>query len=135
MKNCSISFKVIAVTCIIIACFCFIACRPEQRVLLVQEESFFSDYEIKDGRVILTCYLTFYNPYSSEVKVNVYGDFSKDVENGLLKSSELIGHCDGEEILVLSPEKTSIYVTFIGDYGGVPQKHNRELPDIEVILT
>lgn len=134
MNSCSQFFRDVAALCIIIVCCCFIACRPEQRVLLVQEESFFSDYEIKGERVVLTCYLTFYNPYSSEVKVNVYGDFSKDVETGLLKGSELIGLCDGEEIIVLSPGETSIYVTFIGDYDGVPQKYNRKLPDIDVKL-
>lgn len=134
MNSCSRLFRAVAALCIIIVCCCFIACRPEQRVLLVQEESFFSDYEIQGESVVLTCYLTFYNPYSSEVKVNVYGDFSKDVETGLLKDSELIGFYDGEEIIVLSSGETSIYVTFIGDYDGVPQKFNRNLPDIDVKL-
>lgn len=134
MNSCSRLFRAVAALCIIIVCCCFIACRPEQRVLLVQEESFFSDYEIQGGSVVLTYYLTFYNPYSSEVKVNVYGDFSKDVETGLLKDSELIGFYDGEEIIVLSSGETSIYVTFIGDYDGVPQKFNRNLPDIDVKL-
>lgn len=134
MNSCSRLFRAVAALCIIIVCCCFIACRPEQRVLLVQEESFFSDYEIQGGSIVLTYYLTFYNPYSSEVKVNVYGDFSKDVETGLLKDSELIGFYDGEEIIVLSSGETSIYVTFIGDYDGVPQKFNRNLPDIDVKL-
>lgn len=134
MNSCSRLFRAVAALCIIIVCCCFIACRPEQRVLLVQEESFFSDYEIQGGSVVLTYYLTFYSPYSSEVKVNVYGDFSKDVETGLLKDSELIGFYDGEEIIVLSSGETSIYVTFIGDYDGVPQKFNRNLPDIDVKL-
>lgn len=134
MNSCSRLFRAVAALCIIIVCCCFIACRPEQRVLLVQEELFFSDYEIQGGSVVLTYYLTFYNPYSSEVKVNVYGDFSKDVETGLLKDSELIGFYDGEEIIVLSSGETSIYVTFIGDYDGVPQKFNRNLPDIDVKL-
>ena len=134
MNSCSQLFRAVAALCIIIVCCCFIACRPEQRVLLVQEESFFSDYEIQGGSVVLTCYLTFYNPYSSEVKVNVYGDFSKEVKTGLLNDSELIGYYDGEEIIVLSPGETSIYVTFIGDYNGVPQKFNRNLPDIDVKL-
>lgn len=127
-------FRAIAVPCIVIACCCFIACRPEQRILLVQEESFFSGYERKGESVTLTCYLTFYNPYSSAVEVNVYGNFLQDVEQGLLKEAALIGLCDGEEILVLSPGKTGVYVTFAGDYGGIPQRYNRELPDIDVQL-
>ena len=127
-------FRAIAVPCIAIACCCLIACRPEQRVQLVQEESFFSGYERKGETVTLTCYLTFDNPYSSAIEVNVYGDFSQDVEHGLLKEAVLIGLCDGEELLVLAPGKTGVYVTFAGEYGGMPQRYNRELPGIDVQL-
>ena len=122
-------------TVIIIGLFFSSCTTKKDSVRIVNEESFFSDFFIEDNKVYIKCELVIENLSSNEVKVEFVGNFEKDYENGLLKTSQLSGFKEDKSTKVfnLPQGRSRLEVYFIGEHAGNQQKYDRRLPPIEVI--
>ena len=108
----------------------------EQNVTVVESGSYFDGFEVKGGEVIFNCRLTLRNTHDRTVKFYIRArsdeDAGKLLEDGALK---VVGG-DGEETAFTLPpltEEKQRAVTFTGKFGGVEQKQNRLLPEIEIV--
>jgi hypothetical protein len=132
---------------------------------LVEEESFFSDFAIQKGavygaddaeldQVIFFCYLCVQNPGTETLPVMISGDFSDDVEGGLVTERELQAHFLTKEanleefwnkiegtvsmmpmdngLILLEPGENRFWVTFYAPHGESDTKQNRLLPPIRI---
>lgn len=110
--------------------------RQKNDVILIEEESFFLDYEIIDDEVWLRCRVTLCNAGNEDRTVKLRADFSEDVKTGLLKDGTLYASdISGTECVcaVGAGETETVEVVFIGEFGGTNQKHDRLLPEIQVV--
>lgn len=111
----------------------------ENTVLLVREESYFSDFSISEetNQVDFICWLTFTNPHKQDVSFTLAADFCREQQVGLIVENDLTGENTetGEVIFNIAGEsKASFWVRFVGTFGGNAQKSDRNLPDdIEAI--
>ncbi len=58
---------------------------------LVEEESFLSSFEVVGKDVFFYCHVTIKNPSLEEKRIYILGDFSEDVNGGLIIESEILG--------------------------------------------
>lgn len=108
----------------------------EQCLSIDEENSFFTDCEVKNGKVYLYCEVSVSNTFEDEKKVSIIGDF-RDDEGKLLSESELTAYNaeDSSEIFTVSGESEENFsIVFIGDFAGVNQKHDRLLPKMEIVI-
>ena len=106
-------------------------------ISIVKDKSFFSDYCVEDGIVRIKCYITIRNTYNHEVMYKLVAKSQVDYEQGLLSESTLFAMDDGGNCLqytIPPSSEKSFYVLFSGEYGGTNKKHDRLLPDIEIIV-
>ena len=127
---------------------------------VVKEESFFSDFAVRNDRVYFLCYLTLRNPSEGAIAVQLTGDFAEDVKGGLLTKRELrscqvedslaqsfqnlsgeeleaatfwtYAEYQGADVFLVPPGGKSFWVLFIGEHGTAESKQNRLLPPITV---
>ena len=108
------------------------AALQKEAISLIEEDSFFSDFEVKDGLVFIKCYLAIQNNSASDLAFTVSADFAKDVRIGLLKDPVLYV-CDSQnqvQVLYLKAGETEEFeCIFVGAHGGSTQKTDRNLPD------
>lgn len=125
--------KRMSFVCILLCCLIgFAACAPENKISLLQDESFFSDFEIKDGTVFIECMLIIENKSDKDCTFTISADFEKDVKVRLLKESVLYVRDEkGEKQKFTLPAhaKQPFTCIFSGEFGGVNQKADRLLPD------
>lgn len=128
------------------------------RPSLIEEESFFSDYVVRNNRVYFLCHLNIRNPSDKPVAVRITGDFSEDVKSGLLKNTELrscrieepltegfqslsaeeleatafwtYDTYQGADVFPIPPGGRSFWVLFVGEHGTADVKQNRLLPPL-----
>jgi hypothetical protein len=154
-------FSIIAVVCsILVLTSCTSEQQNEDSQLLKidQTTSWFDDFKVKDNMVYIYCYVTIENRTASDVEFHLIGDFKDDKENGLLMTRRISGTefkiestevqsalnkevTEMEETRILSADNVlflnagateSFNVVFIGEFGGVHEKMNRLLPDLEI---
>ena len=56
---------------------------------LAEEDSFFSEFTVREDKVFFLCYLCIVNPSDETLPVTITGDFSADYEAGLVTEQEL----------------------------------------------
>ena len=104
----------------------------QEIILLNKDDSYFMDFTVNENLVYIECYLIVTNTGQDELEYSISADFTKDVRTGLLKESVLYA-CDeqtNKQIFILQPGATEkFYCTFIGEYAGIYQKHDRNLPE------
>ena len=99
-------------------------------VVLIKSESYYSDFEVTNDTVNITCHVTLKNNLDKEQTITLSAEFPDDVGT-LLKSSPI----ESEHDITLMPRaKESYEVTFVGEFAGVNQKHDRLLPTINIVL-
>lgn len=124
---------------------------------LVEEESFFSDFEVVDDHVCFLCRLTVRNPSEAPLPVKISGDFSADAKSGLILGQGLPAlRLDGETgadflaldaaeqeailgdrsrlLFLLQPGDNTFWVVFSGLHGEASVKQDRLLPQIHFSL-
>ena len=104
-------------------------------VIVIASESFYSDFEVKGDSVYIYCTLSLRNCSSQDVTFQIKGCFDNDVKGHLLTERVLFAHDDALETVFFlrANEKKEFDVCFTGQYGGRPVKHDRMLPEIEII--
>lgn len=123
---------------LIIACIVLWICivsRNKQSVYINEKKSYLSDFSIVGDEVQIVCYLTICNTYDTDKIILVKGDFSNEVENGLI-SDEILYAIDSDknkcQYMLQPKEEKSFYVTFIGKFAGTDQMTSRQLPLISI---
>ena len=129
--KCKSIILLLSIMCTIL---CLCSCQ-QKNVHINKEKSFFSDYKVEDGKVYIYCSLVIENPTEAEINVALQACFSDDVKNGLLQESMVDGYLiDGEtKTFQLKNGENQLDIVFIGLHAGGKQKHDRTLPDIEII--
>lgn len=138
MRSLRIIQVILAIT--LLCCACLYGCceNPSNPpVRIVQESSFFSDFFVNEDSVQINCVLCLNNTTSEPLYVKISGDFTEDVQLGLLQEKTLYAVIPDEEqtsMIYVLPGEQTIEVAFIGTFGGVLQKTNRLLPDLKVLI-
>ena len=123
--------SVLFVLCVVLSLF---SCQAKE-IELNEEKSYFSDFKIENDKVYIYCTLFIENKSDAEKVISLNASFEKDVENGLLKEA-LISGCSLDEStqkFQLQKGENQLDVVFIGEYAGADKKHDRLLPEIEII--
>ena len=122
---------------------------------LVEEESFFSDFEVVDDHVYFLCRLTVRNPSETPLPVKISGDFSADAGSGLIlgqglpalrldggtgadflaldaAEQETVVRDRSRLLFLLQPGDNVFWVVFSGLHGESSVKQDRLLPKIHL---
>lgn len=126
-------YKLFIFPLVMIMIFGLCSCQKKE-IRIDTEESFYSNFEVKDEKVLIYCTILIKNPTNAEANITLSANFDKDVKLGLLKESSLDGYQPDLETKTFKLIKGDnwIDVVFIGDYAGKYQKHDRLLPDIQM---
>ncbi len=111
------------------------SCNTTDEICVDKERSYFSGFEIERDRVYVKCYVTLVNTYDIEKTVTLSAKLPEDVAGGLVKNEEIKAlNEEGEEmVFVLPPNASKAFdVVFVGEYSGTDQKHDRNLPEINI---
>lgn len=102
------------------------------KMFIINEESFFSDFYVKDDKVYLECEMSINSPRDCDIQLQ--GTFVRD-EGKLLKNATVFAYDieNGSNSFHIVCGTNRFRVVFIGDYGGTPQKFDRLLPEIKLI--
>lgn len=129
-----ISLLMIAVA-VIVTCYLIIFIRS--KVVVIDDESFFDEFEVIDNEVHIYCVVSLKNNSSESKKVKLLGNFQEEVDIGLLKEDNLEAYFmeDASSTIVIDGNSTIKYikVEFVGEYAGKAIMRNRLLPQIKVI--
>ena len=126
--------KIIVIMLIISSIIMLPSCeKPQQEVLgLDQENSCFMGFEVENNFVYLECWLYITNMRNKDLEFTISADFTEDVELGLLKNPILYA-CDelnNKQIFTIKAGAAENFkCTFVGEYAGVYQRHDRMLPE------
>ena len=106
-------------------------------VVLRKEGSWFSNYEVAGDEVHFNCILRLQNTTNQAQAISIYGKFDEDAKNGLVKENRLLAH-DADEPTVTAfylaaGAEISVEVTFTGTFAGTAEKHDRLLPELEIV--
>lgn len=109
--------------------------KEKSPVSIVEDKSYFMDFEVKDDKVTYQCFLTLVNTSDVKKVVRLFAFSPKDVETGLLKTPRMSmldneGNIEGFTIPAQSEFTTG--VIFEGEYGGTYKKNDRLLPEIVI---
>ena len=101
------------------------------KTFIINDESYFSDFYVKDDKVYIECEMSINSPRNCDIQLQ--GSFMRD-EGKLLKNATVFAYDKetGSDRFKLVRGTNRFRVVFIGDYGGTPQKFDRLLPDITI---
>lgn len=122
------------VLCILIILLCCLGCTKKE-IEIDYKNSWFSDYEIKENKVVLYCVVSITNHTFSEKKFCIQGNFIKDYNDGLLVERTLVAcGLDNEdcEFRITGKSEITIKIRFIGTYAGKPIRRDRLLPALSL---
>ena len=133
------------VCCIVLLLCCcniFISCismKNEKNDLeIINEESWLSDFEVIDDKVLVKCIITIKNNTGNNIKYKINAISKEDVATGLLKNEILEGFKEDlvNNIFNISANETIKYkIVFVGDFAGNILKRDRNIPDkINIII-
>ncbi len=129
-----ISFIIVILTVII---SCYLKFFTKNEVIVIEEESFFDDFEIVNDEVHIYCIVSLRNYSINDKKIKISGNFQEEVNIGLLKESDLEAYFmeEASNAIVIEGNSTLKYVKveFVGEYAGNAILSNRSLPQIKVI--
>ncbi len=108
----------------------------KNEIRILERESFFDTFYVKDNQVFIECYVTIQNRSHHDEYVKLSANLKADAKHGLLKSSVVPGfHKKGSDrFLIKANSKKEYNVVFIGEFAGNPVKQNRELPPIDLTV-
>lgn len=109
----------------------------ENEVIIIENESFLSGFEVVNDEVHIYCEVSLKNNNSDTKKVRLIGEFQNEVENELLKEGELEA-CFMEDMtnnIIIEGDSVlkHIRIDFVGEYARNPHMSNRLLPTIEIV--
>lgn len=115
--------------------------RTAETLTLDKTDSWFSDYERRDGQVRFTCELSLENSAGKLLSGCLQACFPQDTGDLVLEDrlvgvtetqtgTELAGELPTASVLELPPGRTKLRVTFIGSWAGGEQKQDRLLPEL-----
>lgn len=107
-------------------------------IVINDKESFFSDFEVEDGKVMIKCYYVIYNNTDTTYYIQLRGNFEDDQKLGLLKEPQLYARInieDDDTYLEISPGENKLDVVYVGTFAGTERKTNRLLPDTDIIIS
>ena len=125
----------------IVGLFCGIATgisrknRETNPVRINYQKSSFQDFNVEDNIVKIKCRLYIYNVYEQDKKFYIRATSSEDVGK-LLNNEDLRVNEDGKEKVfeLKANESDTFDVVFEGEFGGINQKVDRQLPNnIEIV--
>ena len=125
----------------IVGLFCGIATgisrknRETNPVRINYQKSSFQDFNVDDNIVKIKCRLYIYNVYEQDKKFYIRATSSEDVGK-LLNNEDLRVNEDGKEKVfeLKANESDTFDVVFEGEFGGINQKVDRQLPNnIEIV--
>lgn len=102
------------------------------KMFIINEESYFSDFYVKGDKAYIECEMSIKSPRDCDIRL--VGTFLRD-EGKLLKNSTVFAYDidNGSNTFHIIRGENRFRVVFIGEYGGIPQKFDRLLPEIELI--
>ena len=102
------------------------------KMFIINEESYFSDFYVKGDKVYIECDMSINSPRDCDIQLQ--GTFVRD-EGKLLKNATVFAYDieSGSSSFPMVRGTNRFRVVFIGDYGGIPQKFDRLLPEIKLI--
>ncbi|MBR2861299.1 MAG: hypothetical protein IKB86_05630 [Clostridia bacterium] len=123
----------IVIASIVATIFCLCSCN-QKNIYINTEKSFYSNFEVKDGKVYIYCSLMIDNFTESERKISLTASFKNDARIGLLKESVIEGYSIDTKtnVFYLRKGENRLEVVFVGEYAGTNQKYDRLLPDIQI---
>ena len=107
-------------------------------IVINDEESYFNDFEVEEGKVIIKCYYVIYNHTDTTYYIQLRANFEDDQKLGLLKESQLYAKInieDDDTYLEISPGENKLDVVYVGTFAGIKQRVNRLLPDTDIIIS
>ena len=127
--------KLLIFSLVMIMVFALCSCQKKE-IRIDAEESFYCDFEVKDDKVLIYCTILIENPTNAEADIMLSANFENDVKSGLLKESPLDGYQSDLETKTfkLVEGDNRVDVVFMGEYAGTYQKHDRLLPEIQLIV-
>lgn len=92
------------------------------------DKSYFIDFYTEDDKVYIECVLNIYA--NEDTSVSVTATDTDNVKIGLLESPELTGidKADSDTTFELKAGENEVTVLFEGDYAGIYQIYEREIP-------
>lgn len=126
----------IILTLLLISLIIFGFLGKKSKIEIDYENSFYSEYSIKEDKVYIECELVINNTTNKQKNIQITGTFDNDVSSGLLKNPTIYGYNSDlkTNIFEINSGSQRIKVIFIGDYNGVNIKHDRKLPKIQLIF-
>lgn len=124
-------FILVALLLVVLVVGC-LAYLQLSNMFIINEGSYFSDFYVKGDKVYIECEMSIKSPRDCDIQLQ--GTFVRD-EGKLLKNATVFAYDteNGSNIFHMMRGTNSFRVVFIGDYGGIPQKFDRLLPEIELI--
>lgn len=124
---------------IFLIALCSCSSRSEKSDIVINdEESYFNDFEVEEGKVIIKCYYVIYNHTDTTYYIQLRGNFEDDQKLGLLKESQLYAKSsieDDDTYLEISPGENKLDVVYVGTFAGTERKANKLLPDTDIIIS
>lgn len=103
-----------------------------------KSSSNFHDFYVEDYTVFIRCDVTITNSGKDDATFELYANFPDDVELGLLKEERLQAYSENDgnstQFEIDAAEIRVFSVLFVGEYGGTYLKHDRNLPEIEIVV-
>lgn len=108
----------------------FTSCSANSATVAVDNSSRskFIDFYTEDEYVFIECELNVYSDNDTKVKLSAVDE--DDVKTGLIKNPKLTGinKEDNSDEFVLKKGENTVTVLFRGDYAGIPEITEREIP-------
>ena len=136
MKNCFL--KILYIMLLLIMLFnssgCNIISQKNAGCFIVESESWFDDFTVRDDKVYIKCEVVLQNTTSDNQRIKMAAICSEDVDAGLLKNEKVYAVDDNqkERVFVINANSKQTFedVVFLGEFGGKKIKNNRLLPRI-----
>jgi hypothetical protein len=113
---------------------CNFSSQKNADCFIVESESWFDDFTVRDDKVYIKCEVVLQNTTSDKQRFKMAAICSEDVDTGLLKNEKVYAVDDHEKERVFeihaNSKQTFEDVVFLGKYGGNNKKSNRLLPRI-----
>lgn len=132
MKHCTVLVYLLVLCCLLGACD-----TKEMPITIDEEASYFDNFVVIDDFVYIYCTVFLNNDSTKTYEVELYGTFEKDYVSGLLTEERILAVTADDtssHILTVPPGGYYFDVVFIGGHGGNPTKHDRLLPELEIIF-
>ncbi len=122
---------IVVLVSVVLAMGC-LAYLQYSNMFIIEENSYHSHFYVKGDKAYIECVMVIKSPRDCDIRL--VGTFPRD-EGKLLKNSSIFAYDTegGSDTFHMVRGKNRFEVVFIGEYGGTYRKHDRLLPEIEII--